>query len=160
MTTWATEEFADKPTASIPGTCPNWAETLAAYRFFDQASHEKRPMGWQDILDPLIAQTEARMRQPPVVLCLQDTLELDFNGPSIDGLGPLSDEAQRGMSLHPTDAVTPDRKPLGLTDAWRWAREPKGDDGKRPGLRESLRWREGYERMAETALTMPETRLV
>ena len=104
-------------------------------------------MGWQDILDPHIARTEARRRQHPVVLCLQDTTELDFNGPSIDGLGPLSDEAQRGMSLHPTDA-------------WRWAREPKGDDGKRPGLRESLRWREGYERMAETALTMPETRLV
>ena len=90
--------FADKPTASLPGTCPDWAETQAVYRFFDQASPEKRPMGWLDILDPHIAQTEARMRQHPVVLCLQDTTELDFNGPSIDGLGP----AQRGMYLHPT----------------------------------------------------------
>ena len=123
MMTWAAEEFAgavlgdarlnkrliklaarfaDKPTASIPGACPDWAETQAVYRFFDQASHEKRPMGWQDILDPHITQTEARMRQHPVVLCLQDTTELDFNGPSIDGLGPLSYEAQRGMYLHPT----------------------------------------------------------
>ncbi len=49
---------------------------------------------------------------------------------------------------------------MGITDAWMWAREPKGADGKRPGMRESLRGREGYERMAETALTMPETRLV
>ena len=123
MSTWATEEFAgavrgdarlnkrlikraarfaDQPTASLPGAGPDWAETQAVYRFFDQASHEKRPMGWQDILDPHIAQTEARMRQPPVVLCLQGTTELDFNGPSIDGLGPLSDEAQHGISLHPT----------------------------------------------------------
>ena len=36
----------------------------------------------------------------------------------------------------------------------------KGPDGKRAGVRESLRWIEGYERIAETALTMPETRLV
>ena len=181
MTTWAMEEFAgaklgdgrlndrliklaarfaDKPTASIPGACPDWAETQAVYRFFDQASDDKRSLGWQDILDPHIARSEARMRQHPVVLCLQDTTELDFNGQDIAGLGPLSYEAQRGMYVHPTYVVTPEREPLGITDAWMWAREFKGPDGKRAGVRESLRWIEGYERIAETALTMPETRLV
>lgn len=135
--------FADKPTASIPGACPDWAETQGAYRFFDQANDDKRSLGWQDILDPHIAQTEARMRQHPVVLCLQDTTELDFNGQGINGLGPLSYEAQRGMYLHPTYAVTPEREPLGVTDAWMWAREPKAADGTRPGIRESLRWTEG-----------------
>lgn len=30
--------FADKPTASIPGACNDWAETQAAYRFFEQSS--------------------------------------------------------------------------------------------------------------------------
>ena len=78
----------------------------------------------------------------------------------IAGLGPLSYEAQRGMYVHPTYVVTPEREPLGITDAWMWAREFKGPDGKRAGVRESLRWIEGYERIAETALTMPETRLV
>ena len=181
MTTWAAEEFggaelgdgrlnrrliklaatfADKPTASIPGACPDWSETQAVYRFFDQASTAKRALGWQDILDPHIARSEARMRQHPVVLCLQDTTELDFNGQDIAGLGPLSYEAQRGMYVHPTYVVTPEREPLGITDAWMWAREFKGPDGKRAGVRESLRWIEGYERIAETALTMPETRLV
>ena len=181
MATWAMEEFAgaklgdgrlndrliklaarfaDKPTASIPGACPDWAETQAAYRFFDQASAGKRSLGWQSILDPHIAQTEARMRQHPVVLCLQDSTELDFNGQGIDGLGPLSYEAQRGMYLHPTYVVTPEREPLGVTDAWMWARESKATDGKRPGIRESLRWTEGYERIAEMAATMPDTRLV
>jgi len=29
------------------------------------------------------------MMQHPVVLCLQDTTELDFNGQGIEGLGPL-----------------------------------------------------------------------
>lgn len=33
----------------------------------------------------------------PVVLCLEDTTELDFNGQETKGLGPLSYEAQRGM---------------------------------------------------------------
>ena len=181
MTTWAMEEFAgaklgdrrlnarliklatrfaDKPTASIPGACPDWAETQAAYRFFDQASDGKRSLGWQDILEPHIAQTEARMRQHPVVLCLQDSTELDFNGQGIDGLGPLSYEARRGMYLHPTYVVTPEREPLGVTDAWMWAREKKASDGTRPGIRESLRWTEGHERIAETVLTMPGTRLV
>jgi hypothetical protein len=130
------------------------------YRFFDQASSAKRALGWQDILDPHIARSEARMRQHPVVLCLQDTTELDFNGQDIAGLGPLSYEAQRGLYVHPTYVVTPQREPLGITDAWMWARAPKGADGKRAGVRESVRWIEGYERIAATALTMPETRLV
>lgn len=117
-------------------------------------------MGWQDILAPHMACTEARMRQHPVVLCLQDTTELDFNGQEMAGLGPLSHEAQRGMYLHPTYVVTPDREPLGVTDAWMWARETKREDGQRPGILESRRWIEGYQRIAETAQEMPETRLV
>ena len=156
---WA-ERFADKPTASIPGACLDWAETQAVYRFFDQASDDKRSLGWQDILDPHLTQTEARMRQHPVVLCRQDSPELDFSGQGIDGLGPLSYEAQRGLYLHPPYVVTPDREPLGVTDVWRWARAKKASDGTRPGIRESVRWTAGYERMAETALTLPGPRLV
>lgn len=152
--------FADKPTASIPGACADWGETQAAYRFFGQSSDRKQALNWEDILAPHRAQTELRMRQHPVVLCLQDTTELDFNGQETAGLGPLSYEAQRGMYLHPTYAVTPGREPLGVIDAWMWARQAKGADGIRPGVRESLRWIEGYERIAETALAMPETRLV
>jgi len=53
-----------------------------------------------------------------VVLCLQDTTELDFNWQETAGLGPLSHEAPRGMYLHSTYVVTPDREPLGVTDAW------------------------------------------
>ena len=108
-------DFADKPTASIPGACSGWAETQAVYRFFDQASEKKQDLGWEDILTPHMDRTIDRMRQHPVVLCLQDTTELDFNGQSIEGLGPLSYEAQRGLYLHPTYVVTPDREPLGLS---------------------------------------------
>lgn len=152
--------FAEQPTASIANACGDWAETMAAYRFFDQASTDKRGLNWQSILQPHIDGSEDRMAQHPVVLCLQDTTELDFNGQDIEGLGPLSFEAQRGMYLHPTYAVTPQREPLGVIDAWMWAREPKGADGTRPGVSESTRWIEGYERVAETAARMPGTRLI
>jgi hypothetical protein len=91
---------------------------------------------------------------------LQDTTELDFNGQSIDGLGPLSYEAQRGLYVHPTYAVSTDREPLGVLDAWMWAREPKDANGQRPGIKESTRWIEGYERVAELAAELPDTRLV
>ncbi|WP_198973084.1 IS4 family transposase, partial [Xylophilus sp. ASV27] len=84
----------------------------------------------------------------------------DFNGRASHGLGPLSYEAQRGMYLHPTYVITPAREPLGVLDAWMWAREPKAADGQRGGVKESLRWIDGYERVAERAQEMPEVRHV
>lgn len=128
---------------------------MAAYRFLQQESLE-----WSDIIQPHLDCTLQRSQAHPIVLCLQDTTELDFNGQLIEGLGPLSYEAQRGLYLHPTYAVTPERLPLGVLDAWMWAREPKAPDGSRPGMCESVRWREGYERVAEIAQAHPETRWV
>jgi len=149
------ERLAEKPLASIPGACNGWAETQAAYRFFSQEE-----LDWRELLAPHTACTLERMRPHRVVLCLQDTTELDFDGQTIRGLGPLSYEAQRGMYVHPTYAVTPEREPLGVLDAWMWAREAKDADGKRGGLLESRRWLEGYERVAEWAAGLPTTRLV
>jgi hypothetical protein len=149
------ERLAADPMASVPKACRGWGETMAAYRFFDNDSVE-----WPAILAPHWEQTQTRMRAHPVILCLQDTTELDFNGQGALGLGPLSYEAQRGMYLHPTYAVTPQREPLGVLDAWMWAREKKDELGQRGGLKESLRWIEGYERIAEMATSLPTTRLV
>ena len=147
--------LASKPTESIPNSCQGWAETQAAYRFLSN-----RRTSWQSVLEPHWICSEARMREHPVVLNIQDTTELDFNGRASQGLGPLSYEAQRGMYLHPTYAVTPQRVPLGVLDAWIWAREAKGADGKRAGVLESTRWVEGYERVAERARAMPQVRQV
>jgi hypothetical protein len=149
------ERLAERPTASIPGACNGWAETQAAYRFLSQETFD-----WMDILEPHRQCTRERMATQPVVLCVQDTTELNFNGQAIEGLGPLSFEAQRGMYLHPTYAITPEREPLGVVDAWMWAREPKGPDGIRPGIKESIRWGEGYARVADLAAELPQTRLV
>lgn len=149
------EQLAANPEASIPGACGGWAETAAAYRFFAQDE-----MSWDAIMAPHWQRSVDRMRPHPVVLCIQDTTELDFNGQAINGLGPLSYEAQRGMYLHPTYAVTPVREPLGVLDAHMWARESKDASGKRAGIKESVRWIEGYQRVAEQANALPDTRLV
>ena len=146
------DRLGDAPSASIPGACNGRAETQAAYRLFDQAREEKRGLGWEEVLAPHMARTETRMAEHPVVLCLQDTTELDFNGQDMDGLGRLSYEAQRGMYLHPTYVVTPQRLPLGIVDAWMWARPLE--------ISESQRWIEGYARLAERAGHLPATRLV
>jgi hypothetical protein len=148
--------LAEAPSANLPQACRGWAEVQAAYRFLSQDK-----VRWQDILQPHWDASLERIKAHPVVLCLQDTTELDFKGKSTEGLGPLSYEAQRGMYLHPTYAVTPAREPLGVLDAWMWSRELKDPKtGKRPGQRESLRWVEGYARIAEQAAALPESRLI
>ena len=149
------ERLAEQPSVSIPAACSGAGETKAAYRLL---SHEA--VGWRDILAPHLASSVRRMAAEPVVLCLQDTTELDFNGQAIAGLGPLSYEAQRGMYLHATYAVSAQRVPLGVLDAWMWAREAKKSDAPRGGLLESVRWVEGYERLAELAGELPATKLV
>lgn len=106
------ERLSANPTASIPMACESWSETCAAYRFLSNPDVE-----WEDIMGPHWEQTQKRMNAYPVVLCLQDTTELDFNGQEATGLGPLNYEARCGMYVHPTYAVTPDREPLGVLDA-------------------------------------------
>ena len=149
------ERLAQKPGQSIPNACANWTETAAAYRFLRNEQVE----GTQ-VLEAHERATCERMRQHRVVLCLQDTTELDFNGRAMKDLGPLSYEAQRGMYVHPTYAVTVEREPLGLLGSWNWTREFKDSEGCRPGMLESLRWIEGYERIAERAQEIPGTRLI
>lgn len=149
------ESMAAAPAASVPKACNGWGETMAAYRFFDNDSVE-----WQAIMQPHWQHTEQRMAEQAVVLCLEDTTELDFNGQQASGLGPLSYEAQRGMYVHPTYAVTTEREPLGILNAWMWARELKDANGQRGGPKESLRWIEGYERLTELAPGLESTRLV
>jgi len=146
------------PKSSIPKSCQGWAETQATYRFYSNESFDS-----DALIQPHYDTTEMRIRQSksPVILCLQDTTELNFNGQEIEGMGRLSYDAQKGMYLHPTLCVTPERLPLGLTDTWQWARgKSKKEDQEKPQVKESLRWIEGYERVAEMALRCPEQRLV
>jgi len=154
------EQLGSNPSGSIPAACGGWSESKAAYRLFDH-----KEVTAQQILEPHYQASEQRMKQHPLVLCIQDTSELDYSGQEIEGLGPLNYESRQGLYLHPTLAVTPERLCLGVIDAWCWSREP-GSLGKRSAAhrpieeKESVRWLEGYQRVNELATQLPETRLV
>jgi len=146
------DDLSAQPTGSIPLACGGWAETKAAYRLLDNPA-----LDWQEILEVHTERTCERIREYPVVLCLQDTTELDFSSqPGIAGLGRLNYEARQGLYLHPTLVVTPTGVALGVVDAWIWARGPKDQ----PQVKESTRWVEGYEIVADLAERTPGTRLV
>ncbi len=98
-------KLGEKPTVSIPAACGGWRETRAAYRLLDHAA-----VTAEAVLTPHIACTVERMGAHPRVLCIEDTGELDDTGrPSMQGLGPLNLETRRGLYLHPTLALTPER---------------------------------------------------
>jgi len=74
---------------------------------------------WREMLEVHTQRTVERMRGQAVVLCLQDTTELDFTSqPGIAGLGRLSYEAQHGLYVHPTLVVTPQGLALGGGGCW------------------------------------------
>ena len=146
------DDLSAQPTGSIPLASGGWAETKAAYRLLDNDA-----LDWREILEVHTGRTAERMQGCPFVLCIQDTTELDFTSqPGIAGLGRLSYEAQHGLYVHPTLAVTPAGVALGVIDAWMWTREPKDH----PQVKESTRWVEGYEIVADLAETLPAVRRV
>lgn len=142
------ESLSSHPSKSLPAACGTWSETKAAYRLLEQDIH------WEKLLEPHSERTLERANKHPTVLCLQDTTELDFNGRNAKGLGKLNYAARRGMYVHPTLMVTPERLPLGLTDAWTWART------KEKAPKESIRWAEGMRNICDLSQQVPDARLV
>lgn len=139
--------MAEQPSKSIPAACRGWSESKATYRLLEQ------DISWETLFQPHWDCALARVREQKTVLCLQDTTELDFNGRKAEGLGKLNYEARRGLYLHPTLMVTPERLSLGVVDAWMWAR-----DGQQP--KESDRWLEGFRCVSELKVQLPDTQLV
>ena len=80
------DDLSAQPTGSIPLAGGGWPETKAAYWLLDNPAVE-----WREILEVHTQRTVERMQGQPVVLCIQDTTELDFTSPpGIAGLGRLS----------------------------------------------------------------------
>jgi len=133
------EQLGQKPQGSIPMATGGWSETRAAYNLF--AHQEVTP---QKILEPHVRCTLERSKEHNVVLVAQDTTELDYTKKSdIEGLGTLNYETRRGLYLHVSLAITPERLSLGLLDSWAWTRPFDDADA------ESIRWIEGYQRVCE-----------
>lgn len=156
-------DLGERPTASIPAACGGYAEMTAAYRFFDNAKAT-----YTKILEPHAAQTRERVRAHPVVLCVQDTSELELTRPQqqVVGVGPLAEASRQGIFLHLLQAFTPDGTPLGQlwseTRARDWATLDETPEAKRKQRREapidskeSFRWLEGLRRTRALAEQCP-----
>lgn len=107
-----------------------------------------------------MACTEARMRQHPVVLvpARHDGARFQWSGD-----GRLWAALPRSPARHvPAPDVCGDAESRAArrNRCLDVAREAKPPDGQRPGILESRRWIEGYQRIAETVPEMPDTRLV
>lgn len=63
------ERLGQKPGASIPAACENWAETAAAYRFL-----RNEQVSWEDVMGAHWKASQARMREHEVVLCSRTRL--------------------------------------------------------------------------------------
>jgi hypothetical protein len=108
------------PTASIPAACGGYAETAAAYRFFDNDK-----VDFDSILQPHIDSTRVRIASQPVVILVPDTTEIDVTRPDrqVIGTGLLDGNARHGVFLHPLHAFTPDGTPLGTVAVDHWVRD-------------------------------------
>jgi hypothetical protein len=155
------ERLSHQPTLSLPAACRGWAETQAAYRFFDNDRVDD-----QRLLQPHVDATVERIRQQAVVLIPQDTTEFDLTRAAERVGGPLSDEDHWGVHTHVALAVTPQRLALGLVSSHTWARDPatfrrrKQKQGKPLDQKESHRWLAGYRRACAVAAQAPHTRVI
>jgi hypothetical protein len=155
-------QLAAKPCQSIPAACGGWAETQAAYRFFDN-----QKVSVDKILQPHQSATHQRIANHPLVILLHDTTELDYTRhPHTEGLGPLANDPCRGMFLHATLAVTPERQALGVLKATFWTRDEKDPNKTKRRKqepienKESYRWVESYRLATQVATRTPQTRIV
>lgn len=142
-----TAAFTRRPSSSIPTACGTWARTQATYRFFSNPSVTP-----QKILGAHRDACVERLRAEPLVLCVQDTTEINLTSHgATTGLGYLTGRGQRGFAVHSTFPVSAAGVPLGILGQYCWSR-PDGELGKhkhrheRPlSEKESQRWLDALE---------------
>lgn len=157
------EALAVNPQASINAACSGWADTQAAYRFFDNGKVKQTP---EEILESHRQTTLQRIAEYPVVLIAQDTTELDYTAHPPVGAGPLNSEKQLGFLDHEVIATTPERLHLGVVAVDFYARSFEGfGEGKKRQYepfetKETYRWMEGYRAACKVAAEVPGTQIV
>jgi hypothetical protein len=162
------QNLSQHPNVSIPAACGGYAETMAAYRFFDNEKVTK-----EAVLQPHRHATKERVAVQDVVLCVQDTTELDLTRPQqqIRGLGPIGTTSnRRGGYLHLLTAFAPGGTPLGtLWDKWIIRKDETPEEKaikkktrqKTPiEEKESYRWLEGWRQTIQLAKEHPGTTCV
>ena len=151
------DRFSDAPESPINQACVDWAETKAAYRFFQNDNVE---IG--QILAAHCRKTAQRASEHKTVLALQDTSYFVYTShPKTKGLGKISLKKGKnvkkvysnGLMVHTCLAVTTSGLPLGLLDQKIFARKlrtkktrkAKPHDQLPIEEKESYRWLEALE---------------
>jgi hypothetical protein len=149
------------PGRTIPQAFQSWGSIKACYNFFSNGSISEKK-----IIVPHVKQTIERIKEYPIVLLPNDTSELDYNAKeAMEGKERITN-TKKGLWLHPTIAVTPERVMLGIVDINFWKRklEVNSKGSKQDKLpiedKESYRWLQSYRRSCEIAREVPETQFI
>lgn len=104
--------MADMPSGSLPKQCGNWGDLKAAYRLLNHPAIEP-----QQLTAVHRQSTRRQAEQRSVVLCVQDTTDLDYTHRSaVRGLGKIGDGGGRGFRQHSGLAVSEDGEILGILE--------------------------------------------
>jgi hypothetical protein len=149
------------PGRTIPQAFQSWGSTKACYNFFSNGLISEKKL-----IAPHIKQTIERMKEYPVVLLPNDTSEIDYNlKNSMEGRERITN-TKKGLWLHSTIAVTPERTMLGIVDVNFWKRKleinSQGSEQDKLPIenKESYRWLQSYRKSCELAKEMPDTQLI
>lgn len=167
------DSFSNAPECPINQACEDWAETKAAYRFFQ---NENVDVG--KIMDAHRGKTSVRAAKFSTILALQDTSYFVYtNHLKTTGLGEISMKKGRnkakiysnGLVMHTCLAVTTKGTPLGLLDQKIFARNLRPENERRSNggkyiqdvlpveEKESFRW---IEALGATRNVAAETQVV
>ena len=129
------DSFSEAPESPINQACEDWAETKAAYRFFQNESVD---VG--QIMAAHCGKTSMRAANHSTILAIQDTSYFVYtNHPKTEGLGEISMKKgkqidkiySRGLVMHTCLGVTTEGTPLGLLDQTIFARKLRPDHERR-----------------------------
>jgi hypothetical protein len=126
------DSFSQAPESPINQACQNWAETKAAYRFFqnENVSHQK-------VLNSHVEATKERAQEYSVILAIQDTTYFNYSAhPKTKGLCALSKNKGKhkkeivttGLVMHTTLAVSTEGLPLGILNQKTYSRPPLSEE--------------------------------
>ena len=166
------DRFSDAPESPINQACADWAETKAAYRFFQNENVEV-----DQILAAHRCKTARRAKKQKIILAVQDTSYFVYTShPKTEGLGKMSLKKgknvekiySKGLVVHTCLAVTTKGLPLGLLNQKIFSRKLRSemtrrDKGSNPHdylpveEKESYRW---LETLGNTKAVMGDTEII
>ena len=153
------DKLASSPESPINQACGDWANTKAAYRFFQNENVNEKT-----ILQSHVRNTLERTKERGTILAIQDTSYFNFTGHNKTiGLGVISKyptktlkiNTNAGLAMHTSFAVSLEGLPLGILDQSIYARKPvpKGRITKFTPIeeKESIRWLNALKQTNEVA---------